>query len=536
MRVWLIYLRKSIFRTETDAESPERQLHVCQTLLSITDNQPYTLEIYKDLGKSGSSEAGRDDWLRLKQQLNRPEVVGVAAYSLDRIYRNVSEFLAFLTLLEQRGKALKTARENLDTSSPLGRFVVTILMALYEMEWKLTSIRMADMVEDKRRRQGRHWGSAPFGCDRDEDGQLIPSQKTYNLNGETRSFYASLLECFRHYATGLVSYDQTAYTLNVSGWRFWDHQKSEDGQSEYIPVGWNLERVRSVVSRWRLYQGELPLGDARKEHDVEWIPGGHQPILPVDLCNEVGEVLVSRRGKWNKRDNKNRIYMLSGVIYCHCCGQRLSGQFYRRRMYRHLLSKGKCGEVYFDAEQIETEITNAMIELAHHPTLFTDLSNAPYELRAADTQTQEKIRELHLQLTRLEDLYIVEGGISKAAYLARRQTALNELAQLEMQQHQAGTNIKETAETMRNLFDYFEDAEISTKKALVTRVIERLEVKEGHIVKAVPQKWAEPFFNALCEIWAGWELNPDHTNYTIELPRFAIWLNAVSASQGEREK
>ncbi len=171
-RVWLIYIRKSVIREDTDYESPERQLHVSKMRLELHDQEPYDLEIYQDLDRSGSSEKGRPEWLKLKEQLQRPEVIGVMASSLDRLYRNVSEFLAFLNQIEDLDKVLITAKESLDTSAPLGRFVVTILMALFEMEWRLTSHRMQEMVHYKRQIQGRHWGPVPFRCDRDDNGQL----------------------------------------------------------------------------------------------------------------------------------------------------------------------------------------------------------------------------------------------------------------------------------------------------------------------------------------------------------------------------
>lgn len=527
MRVWLVYIRKSVVRTETDLESPERQLHVCKTLLELSETQPYTTELYQDLDRSGSSEAGRDDWLKLKDQLDRPEVVGVAAYSLDRLYRNVSEFLNFLNGIEQRGKVLRTAKENLDTSGPLGRFVVTILMALYEMEWRLTSARMVDMIDHKRRMQGRHWGVAPFGCDRDNDGQLVPSQKTYFVNGETRYYHDGLIQCYHLYASGHFGYDQVAGLLNVAGWRFWQPLKQQDQKSEYLPVEWDMERVRGVINRWRLYRGDLPLGNPLKSSNLEWLSGGHQPVIPIELCDSVGTALGQRSQRsWNR--HKSRTYMLSDFIHCHKCGARMAGQFYKRRMYRHHFGKGECTEAWISADDLESEVMAAIGELVHQPDLFDDIYSTISEPDPTNDQTlQKKITDVCQQLNRLEDLYVTENGISKPSYLTRRQELLNDLAELEAQQGQQNVSITEIMEQVLAGLSYLEEAEEKTKKALISNVIERLEVSNGKIQSITPQPWATPFFDAICAVYG-----PGGSRALLAQRLLIVdWLNNLSSYQ-----
>lgn len=532
MRVWLVYVRKSVVRVESDLESPERQLHICNSLLQFSETQPYITELYQDLDRSGSTEVGRDDWLRLKQQLSRPEVAGVISYSLDRIYRNVSEFLTFLNELERQGKALKTARENLDTSGPLGRFVVTILMALYEMEWRLTSVRMADMIEHKRRNQGRHWGTAPFGTERDVSGQLIPSQRAYIHDGEGRYYHDALRECFQFYATGLAGYEQVALALNLSGWRFWQAQPGPLGQKgDYSPTEWDSEKVRSVVNRWRIYRGDLPLGNPLKNQNVEWIPGGHQPILPIELCDTVGAVLNDRRRRlWNRNGNTRRIYILSDITHCGNCGMQLIGSFQKRRLYRHRWAKGGCSEGWVNADAIEAELITAVADFLHHPHLF---NNIQLMLRQLNRTTQpdnleDKLTDARAQLSRLEDIYLTDGGISKETYLIRRQRLLAELAELETQLLQSGNGLTQLTDQIWAGLKHLEDAEPKTQKALVSKIFQRLDISNSKITGLTPQPWAIPFFSA-CSKWAGWESNPTNT---IELPdtlRIIGWYINVSS-------
>lgn len=518
MRVWLLYIRKSVVRDDTDLESPERQLYICKTRLELAETLPYSIEIYQDLDRSGSTEAGRPDWLRLKEQLSRPEVAGVISSSLDRLYRNVSEFLAFLNELERSKKVLITSKESLDTSGPLGRFVVTIFMALFEMEWRLTSARMIDMIEHKRRAQGRHWGVAPFGCDRDEAGQLVPSQRTFILNDEQRYYYDGLVECYRVYATGNYSYEQVAISLNLSGWRFYDRG--------FNTGEWNEDRVRGVVNRWRMYKGDLALGNPLKDNQVEWVSGGHQPILPIELCNAVGQILSERnRRVWNRVGENRRVYFLSGALYCHCCGQQLNGQYVTYRLYRHKSAKGSCRETWTKAEAIEAQVIEAITDLVQHPALLNDIAALSSQLDTTDHNLQAELDEVQRKLSRLEDLYLTEGGISKASYLQRRGDLLNQLANLDSRK--SSNDLPAITEQVLSYLSFIADAEDKTKKALVSTVIQRLEVSDGQIKTLVPQDWAKPFFTS-CSKWAGWESNPPET------PSIIVWfINSSSKRTSE---
>ncbi len=487
--VWLIYIRKSVVRDETDLESPERQLFVCQTRLQLLGDGPYEVEIYEDLDKSGSSEQGRAEWLRLKEQLQRPEVAGVVASSLDRLYRNVSEFLDFLNELEHLNKALITAKESLDTTAPLGRFVVTILMALFEMEWRLTSHRMSEMIACKRQEQGRHWGPAPFGCERDENGQLIPSKKSYLIaNNEARSVHDALTECFNIFATGKYTYKNTAEQLNRNNWHYLDRWGNTKPFTKHI--------VREILARWRIYRGDLPLSNIRKDKNAEWIVGGHNSILPIELCDTVGFQL-ERRNRPYKARRTNRVYLLSGLAHCATCKMKMVGQLdLGKYYYRHDVARKNCQERRINAAELERGVINALVEIVQHPSLLNDIQtslNTLYSNQIDPADIQHK-RDSEMKLTRLEDLYL-EGKIAKERYLKRRNQILAELAEVDLRLQQPQLN------DMKNIFDDLSDAlhliieaEPKTQHQLLTTIFESVDVGEGKIKKDNAPGMGERFF------------------------------------------
>lgn len=523
-RIWLIYIRKSVVRDDTDLESPERQLSNCQKRLEITETQPYKLEVYQDLDRSGIKEQGREGWLKLKGRLGDPDVIGVIANSFDRLYRNVYEFLAFLNEIERWGKVLVTANGFLDTSNPFGRFSVTVLMAMYEMESLLTSLRMRDMIEYKRREQGRHWGGVPFGCDRDEvTGQLVPGQKTYTLEQETRYFYDGLVECFRLYSSGNHSYQQVARILNANGWRFYDRYNNI--------LEWNEDRVRGVVGRWRLYQGQLPMGNPVKDKGLEYIEGGHQPILPAELCAAAGSVLNTRsRLVWSKVGANKRVYLLSDFTYCASCGMRMIGQFEatsQRRIYRHKLAKGDCPEVWVDAEALEEKLLSGFFELANHPQIMKWIEEDAATLDCCPEDESPKINEIQKRLERLEDIYVNDGAIDKDSYLSRRSSLLSQL--MELQPKPQGIEVSSQVEMLLSSIHLIEYAEESTKKALLSELISYLGIASGTIHSLTPKDNYTPIFDRVVNGPGG-----SRTQITRDLI-LVNWLNNASIAQENKD-
>lgn len=76
---------------------------------------------------------------------------------IDRLARSTQDFLSIVDHAHRNTWRLVLLDLNLDTSSYQGRFVVTIMSALAEMERAIIAERQKDIHED-RRKQGLVWG------------------------------------------------------------------------------------------------------------------------------------------------------------------------------------------------------------------------------------------------------------------------------------------------------------------------------------------------------------------------------------------
>jgi DNA invertase Pin-like site-specific DNA recombinase len=84
---------------------------------------------------SGRAGSDRPGWRDCLGWLREGDVLAVAA--VDRLGRSVREVAATMHALSERGIALRSLREGVDTSTPTGRAVVQIMATVAELEMEL---------------------------------------------------------------------------------------------------------------------------------------------------------------------------------------------------------------------------------------------------------------------------------------------------------------------------------------------------------------------------------------------------------------
>ena len=89
--------------------------------------------LYVDWGISGRRD-DRPEYLKLKAAIAAGEVGSVCAYGLSRLGRNARELLAFIKLAGKHGVPVRTAVESIDTSSAMGRAMLTVMAAFAQLE------------------------------------------------------------------------------------------------------------------------------------------------------------------------------------------------------------------------------------------------------------------------------------------------------------------------------------------------------------------------------------------------------------------
>ena len=122
------------------------------------------VRIHRDEGESGAKPPHRRPGLsRALRAVQSNDVDGLIVVRLDRLSRNVPDTLALVDESQKQGWRLASVTEQLDTGTPAGRFVVTVLAALAEMERGRLSERVTETAAHITRQGGVVSGKVPFG-------------------------------------------------------------------------------------------------------------------------------------------------------------------------------------------------------------------------------------------------------------------------------------------------------------------------------------------------------------------------------------
>lgn len=153
--VALLYTRVSTQMQATDGISlgaQERDLRRAAELAGYTD-----VELLREEGRSGKSIQGRPVLREALDRLDRGDAAAIFVTRIDRLARSTKDFLSIVDRASTNDWRIVMLDLNLDTSTPHGRFTVTIMSALAEMERAIIAERQKDVHRD-RREKGLKWG------------------------------------------------------------------------------------------------------------------------------------------------------------------------------------------------------------------------------------------------------------------------------------------------------------------------------------------------------------------------------------------
>lgn len=121
------------------------------------ESQGYEVVMLREEGRSGKSIQGRPILRKALQDLDEGKAQALFVTRLDRLARSTRDFLDIVDRSHKFNWRLALLDLGLDTATYQGRFVVTIMSAMAEMERGMISLRSRDIHQD-RRNNGKVWG------------------------------------------------------------------------------------------------------------------------------------------------------------------------------------------------------------------------------------------------------------------------------------------------------------------------------------------------------------------------------------------
>lgn len=365
---------------------------------------------YVDRAKSAAHDVEkRTEFLRMIQDAKKGTFDYVLVYKLDRFARDRYDSAIYKAKLKQAGVQVISATEAL-SGGPESVIMESLLEGMaeyYSLELSQKVRRGINESAAKRRYLG---GLPPLGL-KSENNRLVPDPETAHI----------VQEIFTMADEGL-SIVQIISALNSKGYR------SGRGRP------FRRSSLNTILHNKR-YIGYYI------HNDME-VPGVIEPILDADIFWRVQERLkADYRRKKHKHQKDN--YLLSGKLYCGCCGEPMLGES----------GKGKGGTVYryykcFGAKQgsgckkkavrkdlIESFVIDKAKDLLTADRIESIADAVMDEVQAG--QSESKIPALERNLADLTKqignaLDAILGGLSSPALTARLQDLEEQKAALEL--------------------------------------------------------------------------------------------------------
>ena len=172
-------------RVSTEQQNEERQIKAAEQLGIDKEN------IYID--KQSGKNTERKELKRLLAFCRKGDIV--YCESISRIARNTKDLLNIVDELQDKEVHFVSLKEQRDTSSPQGKFVLTLFGALAELERDCILERQAEGIEIAKA-QGKYKGRQPKKIDqkafikmceewRKGDRTAVSIQKKFNISAQT---------------------------------------------------------------------------------------------------------------------------------------------------------------------------------------------------------------------------------------------------------------------------------------------------------------------------------------------------------------
>jgi DNA invertase Pin-like site-specific DNA recombinase len=355
-------------------------------------------------------------------------------WKLDRLGRSTQDVLAVVKDLDQRGIRFRCVTQDIDTGTASGRFMITLLAAVAELEREM--IRERTMAGRMRRaEEGLHPGGVPlygFAADHvtivDEEAELLRDAARQILHG--------------------VPMNQVVDSWNTAGYR------TRAGKL------WTVKTLRRVLSNPYVV-----------------------PILEQDTYDRLARLFGQPD---RQRLGRPAEHLLSGVLVCHRCGQAMylvrtrqrDGSM--RRVYACRKGMGGrftgCGSTRLAADRADEWAAELFIEAVRSDAFAEAMAQRQAELLADDGTTAEELDAWREEIGELEQVMPTRFAPPNAR---ERHAELRRMVEQATARLMAQPNLQALIDLPRSedrLRERWEGWSVAERRAWLRRLVERIDV------------------------------------------------------------
>ena len=199
-----IYARQSV--DKKDSISIESQIDFCKK--EFEEGQAY--KTYIDKGFSGK-DTNRPAFENMMNDIKAGQIEKVIVYKLDRISRSTLDFANIINVFKKHDVEFISSTEKFDTSTPIGKAMLNIIMVFAELERETIQKRIKDNYYARSKKGFFPGGTIPYGFNRVKT--LIDGKRVSVLQPNPEQV-PYLIEMYEMYAFNDVSLGKISDHLN----------------------------------------------------------------------------------------------------------------------------------------------------------------------------------------------------------------------------------------------------------------------------------------------------------------------------------
>ncbi len=254
---------------------------------------------YDDGGFSGGNME-RPGLKKLLADISAGLIDTIVVYKVDRLTRSLADFAKIVESFDKKGVSFVSVTQQFNTTSSMGRLTLNVLLSFAQFEREVTGERIRDKVAASKKKGMWMGGFVPLGYN-NVNQQLV-------INPEEAEVVRSI---FRRYLD-LKSVTTLQEELRDQGVRSKQRTTADGRQLGGV--------VLSRGTVYHLLSNQVYIG--KTLHKGVLHPGKHEPIVDLELWNQVSNLLKSNR--ITRRRTRNvasgrmligRLKTESGLIY-----------------------------------------------------------------------------------------------------------------------------------------------------------------------------------------------------------------------------
>lgn len=156
-----LYGRKSVYSDKSDSVDNQFRMSLDYINFRFPD-QIDSVEQYSDEDYTGAN-TNRPDLKRLIDDIESGFIDALVVYQLDRLSRDVRDFSNIYSLLEEHHIMFISIKENIDTTTPIGKAMMYVTVVFAQMERETIAARVTDNMLGLAKKGFWTGGNPPIG-------------------------------------------------------------------------------------------------------------------------------------------------------------------------------------------------------------------------------------------------------------------------------------------------------------------------------------------------------------------------------------